>query len=156
MLVRRVAIENVRSFLDRAELLLDGPITIVIGPNGGGKTNLLDTIVIMLRRYLFASMYAAPAPTPEMPNRFEFRANDVLNNMVLDRHSAGANRQQLVEIEVEVTAKDLENMLAIQADAVRLTELASKKYINFNLTSAATWQLETISVGARFIYQVIT
>ena len=155
MLVRRVAIENVRSFLDRAELLLDGPITIVIGPNGGGKTNLLDTIVVMLRRYLFASMYAAPAPTPEMPNRFEFRANDVLNNMVLDRHSAGANRQQLVEIEVEVTAKDLENMLAIQADAVRLTELASKKYVNFNLTSAATWQLETISVGARFIYQVI-
>ena len=155
MLVRRVAIENVRSFLDRAELLLDGPITIVIGPNGGGKTNLLDTIVVMLRRYLFASMYAAPAPTPEMPNRFEFRANDVLNNMVLDRHSAGANRQQLVEIEVEVTAKDLENMRAIQADAVRLTELASKKYINFNLTSAAPWQLETISVGARFIYQVI-
>jgi putative ATP-dependent endonuclease of OLD family len=57
MLVRKVAIENVRSFLDRAELMLDGPITIVIGPNGGGKTNLLDTVVIMLRRYLFASMH---------------------------------------------------------------------------------------------------
>ena len=56
MLVIRVAIENVRAFLDRAEFMPDCPITIVIGPNGGGKTNHLDTIVIMLRRYLFASM----------------------------------------------------------------------------------------------------
>jgi putative ATP-dependent endonuclease of OLD family len=122
MLVRRVAIENVRSFLDRAELMLDGPMTIVIGPNGGGKTNLLDTIVIMLRRYLFAAMYAAHAPTPEQPNRYEFRHNDVLNNMILERHSAGASHNQLVEVEVEVTSKDMENMRSMQTDADRLTE----------------------------------
>src|ERR1035437_9249694 len=114
MLVRRIAIENTRSFLDRAELMLDGPITIVIGPNGGGKTNLLDTMVIMLRRYLFASMYAAHAPTAEWPNRYEFRHNDVLNNMILERHSEGAGRDQLVEVEVEVTSKDLENMRSMQ------------------------------------------
>ena len=54
MLLKRVAIKNVRSFLDRTELALDGPMTIIIGPNGGGKTNLLDTTVIVLRRYLFA------------------------------------------------------------------------------------------------------
>ena len=150
----RVAV-NVRSFLDRAELLLDGPITIAIGPNGGGKTNLLDTIVIMLRRYLFASMYAAHAPTPEQPNRYEFRQNDVLNNMVLERHSGGTGRDQLVEVEVEVTSKDLDNMRSMQADAPRLTELASKKYISFNLMSAATWKLDEIRVGARFMYRIL-
>lgn len=154
MLVRRVAIENVRSFLDRAELMLDGPITIVIGPNGGGKTNLLDTIVIMLRRYLFASMYAAHVPTAEQPNRYEFRYNDVLNNMILERHSAGADRDQLVEVEVEVTSSDLENMQSMQADADRLTALASKKYTNFNLKRASEWKLEGISVGMRFVYRV--
>lgn len=154
MLVRRIAIENTRSFLDRAELMLEGPITIVIGPNGGGKTNLLDTIVIMLRRYLFASMYAAHSPTPEWPNRYEFRHNDVLNNMVLERHSAGTGRDQLVEVEVEVTSKDLENMRAMQTDADRLTALASKKYSNFNLTLASSWKLEEIPVGMRFVYGV--
>lgn len=154
MLIRRIAIENIRSFLDRAELMLDGPITIVIGPNGGGKTNLLDTIVIMLRRYLFASMYAAHAPTPDQPNRYEFRHNDVLNNMVLERHSAGAGRDQLVEVEVEVSSKDLANMRSMQTDAVRLTELAGKKYFNINLTSASSWNLEEISVGMRFVYRV--
>ena len=154
MLVRRVAIENVRSFLDRAELMLDGPITIVIGPNGGGKTNLLDTIVIMLRRHLFASMYAAHAPTPELPNRYEFRQNDVLNNMILERHSAGAGRDQIVDIEVEVTSRDLENMHSMQNDAERLTELASKKYVNFNLLNAKSWKLDEITEGTRFVYRV--
>ena len=155
MLVKKIAIENVRSFLDRAELLLDGPITIVIGPNGGGKTNLLDTIVIMLRRYLFASMYAAHAPTPEQPNRYEFRHNDILNNMILERHSSGAGRDQVVEIEIEATSRDLENMRSMQTDADRLTEMASKKYINFNLTRASSWRLEEISAGARFVYRIV-
>src|SRR3546814_16586560 len=76
MLLRRVALENVRSFLDRVERAVEGHMSILIGPNGGGKTNLLDTIVIMLRRHLFASMYAAHAPTPEEPNRPAFRYND--------------------------------------------------------------------------------
>lgn len=155
MLIKRVAIENVRSFLDRAELMLDGPLSIVIGPNGGGKTNLLDTIVIVLRRYLFASMYAAHSPTPELPNRYQFRPNDALNNMVLERHSAGAGRDQIVEVEVEVTSRDLESMRAMQADAERLTELASKKYINLNLVDAKLWKLEEITVGARFKYRVV-
>jgi putative ATP-dependent endonuclease of OLD family len=155
MRVRRVAIQNVRSFLERTELLLDGPLTIVIGPNGGGKTNLLDTVVVMLRRHLFASMYAAPAPTPEQPNRYEFRHNDVLNNMVLERHTDGKGLQQVVEAEVEVTSRDLDNMKAMQADAARLTELASKKYVKFNLAAASSWKLDQIIIGSRFVYRIV-
>lgn len=155
MLVKKVAIENVRSFLDRAELLLDGPITIVIGPNGGGKTNLLDIIVTMLRRHLFSSMYAAPAPTQEQPNRYEFRQNDALNNMILERHSAGHDRKQVVEIEVEVTSRDLENMRSMRNDADRLTELAKNKYFNLNLLNAKLWKLEEISAGTQFVYRII-
>lgn len=154
MLVRRVAIQNVRSFLDRTELLLDGPITIVIGPNGGGKTNLLDTIVIMLRRYLFASMYAAHSPTAEEPNRHQFQRNDVLDSMILDRHSDGAGLEQLVEMEIEVTTKDLESMQAMQADASRLTELARKKYYNVSLSTPASWNLNELSIGMRLVYRI--
>lgn len=154
MLIKRIAIENVRSFLNRAELTLDGPLTIVIGPNGGGKTNLLDTIVIMLRRYLFASMYASPAPTAELPDRYEFRANDALNNMILERHSAGTGLTQIVEVEVEVTLKDLENMHSMQNDAELLTQLAKKKYTNINLLGAKSWKFDEISVGTRFVYRI--
>lgn len=153
MLLKKVSIENVRSFLDRAELSLDGPITIIIGPNGGGKTNLLDAIVVVLRRYLFASMWAAPAATELEPNRHEFRPNDTLNSMTLERHSRGAARDQIVEVEIEATATDLENMRKMQAGADQLTQLALRKYHNLNLQDATTWKIDQIAEGMRLKYR---
>jgi len=153
MLLKKVSIENVRSFLDKAELSLDGPITIIIGPNGGGKTNLLDAIAVVLRRYLFASMWAAPAATELEPNRHEFRANDTLNNMTLERHSRGATRDQIVEMELEATAIDLENMRKMQVGADQLTKLALRKYHNLNLQDATTWKIDQIAVGMRLKYR---
>ena len=91
--------------MERQDLALDGDISILIGPNGGGKTNLLDAVVVLLRRYLFASMWAAHAPTAENPNRHEFRANDALNQLTLERHTqAPKNLEQLVEAGLLVEA----------------------------------------------------
>ena len=154
MLLRRVAIENVLSFLDRAELILDGSISILIGPNGGGKTNLLDAIVIVLRRHLFASVYAAHAPTPEQPNRYEFRANDALNNMVLERHRDGPHREQIVEVEIGVTGRDLANMQAMKDDALRLSEIAGQKYGSLKLQNTSRWKLSELKAGDRLLYCV--
>lgn len=36
MRVCKLTIENVKSFLNRSELILDSNISIIIGPNGGG------------------------------------------------------------------------------------------------------------------------
>src|SRR6266852_6203624 len=124
MLLQRIAIENTRSFLDRTELVLDGNISILIGPNGGGKTNLLDVIVIMLRRYLFASMYAVHSPTTNWQNRYQFQQNDVLNNMSLEPHNQAQSKPQRVEIEVEVTDRDVANIKSIKADALKLVEIS--------------------------------
>ncbi|HEN4771546.1 TPA: AAA family ATPase, partial [Legionella pneumophila] len=98
MRIKRLEVENVRSFLDKAELILDGKISIIIGPNGGGKTNLLDILVIMLRRYLYKSMYAVRQPTPDKPCLQVFRENETLSNMTLERHTLGAERDQYIEI----------------------------------------------------------
>lgn len=152
MLLRRITVENVRSFLDRTELTLEGPISILIGPNGGGKTNLLDIGVILLRRYLFASMYPAHAPTPEQEDRYEFRQNDALNAMMLEPHSNGVGKPQRVEVEIEVTARDRDNMVAMKNEAVELNKKAQKKYFNLQIQRAAQWQVDQISPGMRFTY----
>ncbi|WP_020183115.1 AAA family ATPase [Methylotenera sp. 1P/1] len=155
MLIKKIVIQNVRSFLDREELLVDDNITIIIGPNGGGKTNLLDTIVIMLQRHLFSSMYAVNVPTADNPDRYEFRHNDALNNMVLDKHTDGMNLEQLVEISVQVTKKDMNNMNTIKTDAESLIEKASRKYINLQIANSLAWDLTKIKEKTVFTYRVL-
>ncbi|HAT9088339.1 TPA: AAA family ATPase [Legionella pneumophila subsp. pneumophila] len=152
MRIKRLVVENVRSFLDKAELILDGKISIIIGPNGGGKTNLLDILVIMLRRYLYKSMYAVRQPRPDKPYLQVFRENETLSNMTLERHTFGQDRDQYIEIEIEVTEEDIQNMVAMQKDSDHLTSLASSDYSNLNLKLANNWELNQVCAGQRFSY----
>ena len=133
MKLRRVLIENVRSFLDPAELQLDGDISIIIGPNGGGKTNLLDTATTVLRRHLLSSLTPRKSPTAEIPDRYEFVGNDMLNNTRLEPHSSGQGRQQLVEIDLEVTARDIENTSSMQESAAEIAALTEHKYVALSI-----------------------
>lgn len=142
--------------MERQDLTLDGDISILIGPNGGGKTNLLDAVVVLLRRYLFASMWAAHAPTTENPNRYEFRANDALNQLTLERHAqAPKNLEQLVEAVVEVSERDVQNMVSMKADAERLRELSSSKYFNVHFDAPARWDLSTVRARQEFTYRLV-
>ncbi|GLR27675.1 AAA family ATPase [Limnobacter litoralis] len=155
MKLRRVLIENVRSFLDPAELLLEGDISIIIGPNGGGKTNLLDTVTTVLRKHLLSSITPRKSPTAEIPDRYEFVGNDVLNNTPLERHSAGQARQQRVEIEVEVTQRDIENIASMRGSAAEISGRTERKYFGFSIREAADWDLSLLQSGQRFTYQIL-
>lgn len=154
MHLRRISLENVRSFRERADLYCDGPMTILIGPNGGGKTNLLDSAVIMLRRHLFASMYAVHVPRPDNQDRYEFRHNDALNSLVLEKHSRAQDAPQTLEVEVEVTSKDLEAMRTLKDDADKIVKLAGKKYVNLSHKQAASWNVDQITTGDRILYKL--
>lgn len=155
MKLRRILIENVRSFLEPAELHLDGNVSIIIGPNGGGKTNLLDTATTILRRHLLSSVTPRKSPTPQNPDRYEFIGNDVLNSTVLEPHSRGQGRQQLVEIELEVTVRDIENISSMQNTAIEISELTEHKYVGFSIRDAANWDPSLLQSGQRFTYRIL-
>jgi putative ATP-dependent endonuclease of OLD family len=152
MLLRRISIENVRSFLERQELLVDGQISIVIGPNGGGKTNLLDATVAMLRRHLFAAPYFAPIPTDEEPDRWDIRQNDQLNQLTLEKHSSARNRPQIIEIEVEVTEVDIKNMIAIKTNAAAVIGETRKRFVRNPLEPTEKWDAGRLRPKDRITY----
>jgi putative ATP-dependent endonuclease of the OLD family len=155
MKLRRVRIENVRSFLEPQELLIDGDISIVIGPNGGGKTNLLDIAITTIRQHLLTSWVSRHSPTAELPERYEFQANEMIRSVSLERHSRSQNRQQLIEIELEVTAQDVINIKEMQESASKLADFAEKKYIGAPIRQAARWNTDILNKGERVTYRVV-
>ncbi|MBC7294077.1 MAG: AAA family ATPase, partial [Thermoleophilia bacterium] len=44
MIIRRVEIRGFKSFADRTVLTLDRGLTAIVGPNGTGKSNLVEAI----------------------------------------------------------------------------------------------------------------
>ncbi|MGJ0534895.1 AAA family ATPase [Methylocystis sp.] len=154
MLLRRIAIENVRSFLERQELTLEGQISIIIGPNGGGKTNLLDTAVVMLRRFLLATRYFVHTPRADQPDRWELRYNDQLSSLTLEKHSDGRESPQIVEVEIEVTAVDVKNMATIQAHADEAMAATKKRFDNSPWEAANGWEVSKLFAGQHFVYRL--
>lgn len=155
MKLRRVRVENVRSFLEPAELLLEGDISIIIGPNGGGKTNLLDTTTTILRRHLLSSIIPRKSSTSDNPDRHEFVANDMLHSTPLEPHSQGKGREQVVELELEVTSRDLENMASMKASAHDVAARTEHKYVGLSIREAAGWDLSLLRPGQRFVYRIV-
>lgn len=153
MLVKKIIIENVRSFLERREMLFDGSISIIIGPNGGGKTNLLDVLNTMLRRYLFATRYFVQTQDADQQIQWELRHNDQLNQMRLEKHSAGRALPQYVAIEIEVSQSDIDNMLLIQKDADELRAASKRRFVHNPWDGVSNWKVGDICTGLRLTYE---
>lgn len=155
MKLRKVRIENIRSFLEPAELLIDGDISIVIGPNGGGKTNLLDATITNLRRHLLTSWVSRHSPADGIPERYEFVVNDAFNATNLERHNRGEGRDQIIELELEVTKQDVANIKAMQESATKLADFAERKYVGAPIREAAKWDIKMLTQGQRFTYRIV-
>lgn len=152
MFVRRIAIENVRSFLDRREIQFEGGISILIGPNGGGKTNLLDTLVIVLKRYLFATRYANLQHIGGGRHNWTLAQNANMNAMTLDKHSQAPDQDQIVEVDVEITQRDIDNMRAIRDDAVVIRNRVGREWDRDPWAGASDWRPEDLTAGDRLTY----
>ena len=51
MKLTRLSVENIRSFGRRETIDFNDDFTILIGPNAGGKSNLLDIITVGIRQF---------------------------------------------------------------------------------------------------------
>ena len=154
VLIRKIVVENVRSFLERQELSFDGKISIILVPNSGGKTNLLDTVTTMLRRYLLATKYLEAHNQGDGISRWYLRDNDGLNSLGFEAHAHGTGQPQLVEITVEVSASDIENMRILRGDIEHVKREDKRIYIHDSPWDPIDkWEVEKISGGDRFTYR---
>lgn len=155
MKLRKIKIKNVRSFLEEQTFELAEDISIIIGPNGGGKTNLLDTAVLALRIHLLKSWIPRHTPVEGQQERFEWTHNDGFSANLLEKHSAAAADEQRIELTIEVTPTDVESMILAKNDAEALQERARYKYVNIALAGAAHWQIDGVVAGKTYTYSIV-
>ena len=134
---------------------MPGEISIIIGPNGGGKTNLLDTAVLSLRLFLLKSWMPRHNPTADWQDRYDWINNDALSAALLERHSAGAALPQRIELDIEVTKPDVENIVRAKAEATDLQERSRSRYTSFPAQGAASWSLDGLEPGKIFSFRIV-
>src|SRR2546430_1991522 len=113
MKIRSFYLDNVRSFREPAEILFDRSLNLLTGPNGGGKSNLLDTLTIILRRFFLVGYHLSY----ETDDRGPFKNLTVIEPFSdiarqLPRFS-GENRTQEIRVSFEVEDVDIENLRAM-------------------------------------------
>jgi putative ATP-dependent endonuclease of OLD family len=155
MKLRKIKLKNVRSFLDEQTFELAEEISIIIGPNGGGKTNLLDTAVLALRLHLLKSWIPRHSPVEGQQERFEWAHNDGFSANLLEKHSAAPADEQRIELTIEVTPTDVESMTLAKRDASALQERARHKYVNIAISGATNWQIDEVVAGRAYTYSIV-
>lgn len=155
MKLRKIRLKNVRSFLEEQTFELAEEISIIIGPNGGGKTNLLDTAVLSLRIYLLKSWIPHHSPIEGQQDRFEWINNDRFASNLLEKHSAASTEEQRIDLTIEVTPTDVESMKLAKKDASALQEKARSKYINIAIAGAAHWEIDEVVAGSTYTYSIV-
>ncbi|MBL0889491.1 MAG: AAA family ATPase [Gemmatimonadaceae bacterium] len=120
MKIDRLVLQNVLSYQARTELRLNHDINIIIGPNGGGKTNLQKVLALVLSKYFI--------------HQYDFQVNDneakivqldPWNQRVLERNLQrfnGSKEDQVIQIDLIPEAADLQNIRTIGAHLEKFNE----------------------------------
>ena len=146
----RITIENARSFLIPQTLELDNNVSILIGPNGGGKTNALDIILSTMRNHFVRSWSAERRD--DGPSQFNLITAN-LNQLAIEAHRDG-KKSTIIKVWIEVTLEDLSNIRAIRADASKLADLAKSKYRSSEMDSVRSWPEIELRAGQILDYIV--
>lgn len=150
MKLRSITVANMRSFLEPQTLALNGDISIIVGPNGGGKTNLLDCVTHILRHKLIPPYEGSINPTD---GKF-FISPTMHNPSRLEKNFANRDQEQTINIQVEVTNTDLKNIESISRD---LPNWVAKHNLHnhHDLSNSLIWPSENLSAGQTVGFTII-
>jgi predicted ATPase len=112
--IRRLVIKNITSYRERTEFVFDDGLNILIGPNGGGKSNLQKILALVLSKY-FILQYDFKYSDEER----RIDAVDLWNRRVLERtleRFVDDPSDQEIELELQPEAADLQNIRTIGAN----------------------------------------
>lgn len=128
MKVDSVAVENVRSFKERETINFNDDFNIIIGPNGGGKSNLLDITSVTLNNY-FLESHTVHDSGDQNQIRVDTNSGDV--DKVLEKNLDRQGDDSVIEITLKVSNEDIQNIKNIYENIEEL-ENAYSEYDDYH------------------------
>ncbi len=148
MLITRILLRNQRSFLEPTEVFFGRSMSIFVGPNGGGKSTLLDALSGIIRTKLLGSYTAQPINNPETPNGYNLTPDGGFQGHILEPHfEATPGFQSVIEIDLELTPSDIANIKLMKADAEKLESRGRRRVFGYPYDVCASWNPEKIKAG---------
>lgn len=157
MHLKSMEIRNVKSFRDQASISFNEDINILVGPNAGGKSNLLDITTVSLNEF-FLKQYVEDQP--QLGNRI--RQENQLSNVEdhLEPYIGEEDQDSEIVIELVVSQEDLANISTIVEYKDEFTSALQSYYdrinaINQNLGFVDNWRNHEMNAGDVLNYEIV-
>jgi len=157
MKIKKVVIQNTKSYKTRTGINFNESLNIFIGPNRGGKSNLLDIINITLRHFLIKSYRINK--TQEAGRWFEdIVSPNIFNpiNRFLEKYQGNEHESSIIEITFAISREDINNIRLIKENKERLENVLNEyrnKPIN-DLNFITQWNTEIFSEDFELTYKI--
>ncbi|MEH2347554.1 MAG: AAA family ATPase [Nostoc sp.] len=156
MKVSSLEIKNVKSFQETTILCFDTKFNILVGPNGGGKSNLLDIINIILRNF-FLITYKITSHRDEY-NYFENihqhspfqQINTALEKFI------GDVSDSYIKIKLKIENQDINNIILLKKHKEDIKTALSSYQGNWltQVDEIEQWDLSCISPNQEVTYSI--
>lgn len=154
MKVNSLQIKNVKSFREEELISFNDDFNILIGPNGGGKSNLLDTTTILINQF-----FLQPAITQTTNNGLRLRKQSAFSNVdqLLEKY-IGEDEESKIVIELKISPEDIQNIESLIEHKEELRDALSPfsqlNGIQRRLNFIDNWSLDEISEGQTVEYEI--
>jgi len=131
MKLSKVTIQNIKSYSDKQEVLFQGGLNVIIGPNSGGKSNTLEIIQSVFNDVLFESIRFQKGdnktpPIKPFKSLLQDRNNNHLNQL-FDKHISNNELPQEIILSLSVEDQDISNLRAFESVSKELKEFENEK-----------------------------
>ena len=130
MRIKKVVLQNVKSFRDEVSVEFKKGLNVLIGPNAGGKSNLMDILNISLLHYFIHTWVLRPRTTPGGLIEYHLDRINPFHpiKQFLDKNLETESQNQKITVCFEVTEEDMENIQIIRGSKDKLVEFERKEY----------------------------
>ena len=126
MKLQSLTVQNIRSFEAEKRIEFNDDFTILIGPNAGGKSNILDIITITLRQFLLHPWGVTrenDASGPYFQFRSEVPFGNIHHELAKFFGSTGPSR---ITLEIQLSQQDVDNVRLLVGQRDILSQVAKR------------------------------